>query len=199
MAQAEEARARPREKKGLSAVYVNRFGKHLSGTVIKFGGKGATEEEKTLPVLRQQTAVTSLGENKCRTAGGAKPGLDAGLKGRSDMKRAAFLPPIHLKSPELSPEQVDSGTLMQNNENADVFKFPLPANNDAAKGKKRRQLGKKREAFRVICKMLHENEILRTRLLTTSQKSTVVADEQTISEREKDSPKALDASPFGWV
>ncbi|XP_038649392.1 uncharacterized protein LOC119964176 isoform X2 [Scyliorhinus canicula] len=191
MAQAEKAKPR-KAKDLLSAVYVNRFGKHLSGAVIRFGAK---EEKK-----QRQAAVYSPEGSACPLT--ANPALDVGVKSHREQKRTTFTPPTHVKSSELPLEQIDAGAVRQNNENADIFKFPLIGKSDAAKGKDRKQksaFGRKREAFRVIYKMLHENEKFRTRLQANSQKSTLVPDEQTMSESEKDSPKTLAQAEFYFL
>ncbi|XP_072923124.1 uncharacterized protein [Hemitrygon akajei] len=209
-------------RKAFSAVYVNRFGKHPSGSVIEFEGKGPRRENQRRPAARAQAADRSPGEGARLTAAGGtelspevgprthsrwKRSPEVGPRTHSRWKRSSFNPPPPVKSPRLPPEQAEtkmpSDELLtktdtnSNTRNVDVFTFSMSANSAATSGTKNTERsGKKNEVFRVIYKMLHENENLRIRLLNTSHKSTVDAD---ITNRMKDSPKALDATPFGWV
>lgn len=202
MAEPGQLKVKASRKNVFNAVYVNSFGKHVSGSVIEFAGKSPRQAEKRRAVARTPAAVRSPGGS---AEANAKPPL------KTAVTLASFKPPAPVKSPVLSPGQADVEKQMQNSGlsaknganisavgKADVFKFPVSVNSDATSGKKKSNdtLGKKREVFRVIYKMLHENENLRTRLLNTSHNCTV--DVPTITNN-KDSPTALDATPFGWV
>ncbi|GCC29554.1 hypothetical protein chiPu_0007996 [Chiloscyllium punctatum] len=135
MAREEGGKAKPWGKKGfLSAVYVNRFGRHLSGTAIRFGHNAAKEQK-----LQERGVVCSPAGSTCPLNDPAS--LDVGLKSRRYKKKATFTPPKHTKQAESPLEQTHAGALTQNNENHDVFKFPLPANSNAAKSKDKKKKG----------------------------------------------------------
>ncbi|XP_078267560.1 uncharacterized protein LOC144600064 [Rhinoraja longicauda] len=186
MAEPGQLEVKASRKKAFSAVYVNRFGKHVSGSVIELAGKSPRQAEKRRADARTPGAVRSPGGSAApvAAAGAKKPPLKTAVKSRSRSTLASFKPPESVKSPVLLPGQADVEIQIQNSGlsakngtagKADVFKFPVSVDSDATNGKKRNNntFGKKREVFRVIYKMLHENENLRTRLLNSSHNSTV--------------------------
>ncbi|XP_007904828.2 uncharacterized protein LOC103187230 isoform X2 [Callorhinchus milii] len=171
------------KKKALSAVYVNRFGKHSSGAVLRFGDRAVEERN---PLASKRPSASSGGETE-RT----------GLRVGNRTKKSSFISP-KLTIQKSPPAQVDTRKLLQNNENADVFKFPLPVKSVAEK-QKPDMPAKKHEVFRVISKMLNENQKLRRRFLSNGHKNTKVTEEEEISAKENGSTGTFDATLFGWV
>eukprot|EP00062_Callorhinchus_milii_P020633 gi/632976499/ref/XP_007904829.1/ PREDICTED: uncharacterized protein LOC103187230 isoform X2 [Callorhinchus milii] len=108
------------KKKALSAVYVNRFGKHSSGAVLRFGDRAVEERN---PLASKRPSASSGGETE-RT----------GLRVGNRTKKSSFIS-RKLTIQKSPPAQVDTRKLLQNNENADVFKFPLPVKSVAEKQK----------------------------------------------------------------
>ncbi|XP_062463654.1 uncharacterized protein C5orf47 homolog [Pezoporus occidentalis] len=170
-------------------VYVNSFGSHRCGSVIRYG-------------------------SSCPEA---EPGRDGSLisklspRGKARRQRAALLPG-HKTSPGPAaggrrqavgscgveePVSHPHGDLQE--AKADTFNFPFPSRNVDKVIKRKKQKSKVwPKVWKVISKMLAENEEFRSRLLTCKQFNGEGND---MSQSSQNEPSSLDREEciFGWV
>ncbi|XP_025978383.2 uncharacterized protein C5orf47 homolog [Dromaius novaehollandiae] len=168
-------------------LYLHSFGAHRCGTVIRYGrARGAARPE----------GEGSPGAGTPRRSGDMRrPGPRA--EPPSPAGRARDRPQVvrsHGGTQPVSPHHGD-----RREDKADTFDFPFPSRNvDKAMKRKKQKSKVWLRVWKVISKMLEENEKFRSRLLTCSQRNGEGSDMNQSSQNEA---SYLDREEpiFGWV
>ncbi|KAM6055622.1 uncharacterized protein C5orf47 homolog [Theristicus caerulescens] len=160
----------------LQLVYVNSFGSHRCGSVIRYG-RGCRQAE-----VGQAAPPPSL-----REAGGLRAAPAPGDKAGPGPPAAGVVKPVSRHRGDLREDK------------ADTFDFPFPSRNADKVIKRKKQKSKVwLKVWKVISKMLEENEKFRSRLLTCSQFNGEGNDTNQSSQNEA-SYLDREESIFGWV
>ncbi|XP_075020952.1 uncharacterized protein C5orf47 homolog [Calonectris borealis] len=173
----------------LQLVYVNSFGSHRCGSVIRYGrGCRQAEAGRAGPPLSQSSPTGQAGGLRAAPAPGDKAGPGppaAGGRAQAGGSCGVAKPTLFL------------GDLRE--DKADTFDFPFPSRNVDKVIKRKKQKAKVwLKVWKVISKMLEENEKFRSRLLTCSQFSGEGNDMNQSSQNEA-SYLDREESIFGWV
>ncbi|XP_075297752.1 uncharacterized protein C5orf47 homolog [Opisthocomus hoazin] len=173
--------ARGRGSPRLPLVYVNSFGSHRCGSVIRYGGGR-------------------------RRAGPGRPGPagEPGAPRAAPRDQAGRGPPAAGERAQAArscggtrPARRRGGNLQE--AKADTFDFPFPSRNVGKVIKRKKQKSKVwLKVWKVISKMLEENEKFRSRLSTCSQFNGEGNDMNQSSQNEA-SYLDRESSIFGWV
>ncbi|KAF1570006.1 hypothetical protein FQV10_0016728, partial [Eudyptes schlegeli] len=145
-------------------VYVNSFGSHRCGSIIRYG-KGCRQAEagRAGPPLSQSSPTGEAGGLRAVLAPGDKAGHGppaAGGRAQAVGSRGVAKP--------VSRHHSTCCDLRE--DKADIFDFPFPSRNVDKVIKRKKQKSKVwLKVWKVISKMLEENEKFRSRLLTCSQ------------------------------
>ncbi|XP_057571817.1 uncharacterized protein C5orf47 homolog [Hippopotamus amphibius kiboko] len=143
-----------RERERARFVYVNRFGSHQCGGVLWLGGRRAQG-----PWSRGLGAGRS--QEETRAAAGAPGGGE--LPPGSQPRAPATSSPARASSARSRPRQAAQAGLTQKNL-AKKFDFPIPLNETSKIMKKKKKVSVWNGVYKVISKMLEENEKYRHRL-----------------------------------
>ncbi|XP_012982814.2 uncharacterized protein C5orf47 homolog [Melopsittacus undulatus] len=179
------SRGRPR----VPLVYVNSFGSHRCGSVIRYGSScSETEASRDGPLFSQLSPRGKARRQRAARVPGHKtsPGPAAGGR-RQTVGSCGVVEPVSRQHGDLQEAK------------ADTFNFPVPSRNVDKVIKRKKQKSKVwPKVWKVISKMLAENEELRSRLLTCKQFNGEGNDMSQISQNE---PSSLDREEciFGWV
>ncbi|XP_038006182.1 uncharacterized protein C5orf47 homolog [Motacilla alba alba] len=167
-------RARP----PVPLVYVNSFGSHRCGTVIRLG-RGWRQSPGQSPPGR---AGSPRAAPEPRTGRSPRPGGSGRRAGSGGEGRAGS------RSSSGDPGEAK----------ADTFDFPIPSRNvDKVIKRKKKKSKVWRKVWKVISKMCEENERFRSRLLTCSQFDGEGSDR--IQRSQNGAYLDRDESIFGWV
>ncbi|XP_014803228.1 PREDICTED: uncharacterized protein C5orf47 homolog [Calidris pugnax] len=180
------SQGRPR----MQLVYVNSFGSHRCGSVIRYGrGCPQAEAGRAAPPLSQPSPTRETQGLRATPAPGdmAVPGPHtAGGRGQA-VGSCGMVKAISRHRGDLREAK------------ADTFDFPFPSRNvDKAIKRKKKKSKVWLKVWKVISKMLEENEKFRSRLLTCSQ---VNGEGNGINQSSQNEASYLDReeSIFGWV
>ncbi|XP_050761564.1 uncharacterized protein C5orf47 homolog [Gymnogyps californianus] len=180
------SQGRPR----MQLVYVNSFGSHRCGSIIRYG-RGCRQAEVGWagPLLSQPSPMGEAGRQRAALAPGdkASPGPPA-ASGRVQVVGSCGV---------VKPVSCHRGDLRE--AKADTFDFPFPSRNVDKVIKRKKQKSKVwLKVWKVISKMLEENEKFRSRLLTCSQFS---GEGNNMNQSSQNEASYLDReeSIFGWV
>uniref|UniRef100_A0A8C3YE49 Chromosome 5 open reading frame 47 n=1 Tax=Catagonus wagneri TaxID=51154 RepID=A0A8C3YE49_9CETA len=152
---AAKGRERDRDRERLRFVYVTRFGSHQCGSVLRLGGRRALGPwSPALGAGRSQEGAQAVAAG---TAGGTEP--PAGSRPRAP--EASCL--ASASSVRSGSRPTARGGLTQKNL-AKKFDFPIPLNEASKIMKKKKKVSVWNGVYKVISKMLEENEKYRLRL-----------------------------------
>ncbi|KAF1664803.1 hypothetical protein FQA23_0012252, partial [Aptenodytes patagonicus] len=145
-------------------VYVNSFGSHRCGSIIRYGG-GCQQAEagRAGPPLSQSSPTGAAGGLRAVPAPGDKAGHGPPATGGrvQAVGSRGMVKPVSRHHSTCRDLREDK---------ADVFDFPFPSRNVDKVIKRKKQKSKVwLKVWKVISKMLEENEKFRSRLLTCSQ------------------------------
>ncbi|XP_064314222.1 uncharacterized protein C5orf47 homolog [Phalacrocorax carbo] len=174
----------------VQVVYVNSFGSHRCGSVIRYG-RGCRQAEAGCagPLLSQPSPT---GE-----AGGLRPAPAPGDKAGPGPPAAGGRVQVVGSRGMAKPVSCCHGHLRK--DKADTFDFPFPSRNVDKPIKRKKQKSKVwLKVWKVISKMQKENEKFRSRLLTCSQFNGGGNDMNQSSQSEA-SYLDREESIFGWV
>ncbi|XP_068062268.1 uncharacterized protein C5orf47 homolog [Anomalospiza imberbis] len=147
--------------------------------------------------------VNSFGSHRCGTVIRLGRGWRQSPPGRAGAPRAAQEPRAgHSPGPGGSGRRAGSGGRTSSGDpqeaKADIFDFPIPSRNtDKAIKRKKKKSKVWHKVWKVISKMLKENERLRSRLLICSQFDGEGSDR--IQRSQNGAYLDMDESIFGWV
>ncbi|OPJ87962.1 cytoplasmic polyadenylation element-binding protein 4 isoform D [Patagioenas fasciata monilis] len=165
-------------------VYINSFGSHRCGSIIRYGG-GSWEDEagRAGPPLSQPSPPGDAGGQMGALTPGDKAG--PGTRGQAAGSCGVGKPVRHHHDGLREAK-------------ADTFDFPFPSRNVGKVIKRKKQKSKAwLKVWKVISKMLEENEKFRSRLLTCSQ---LHGEGNDMNQRSQSEVSCLDReSLFGWV
>ncbi|XP_061858727.1 uncharacterized protein C5orf47 homolog [Colius striatus] len=165
-------------------VYVNSFGSHRCGSIIRYGVDcWQPEVGRAVPVLPQPSPAEK--GRKRRTEGSPEPCASSSVQvvGRSCGR--------------VKPCSRHHGDLQE--AKADAFDFPFPSRNvDKVIQRKKQKSKVWLKVSKVISKMLEENEKFRSRLLTCSQFDGAGNDTNQSAKNEA-SCLDRDKSMFDWI
>uniref|UniRef100_A0A8C9BDG6 Chromosome 5 open reading frame 47 n=1 Tax=Phocoena sinus TaxID=42100 RepID=A0A8C9BDG6_PHOSS len=156
------AAGREQERDQTRFVYVTRFGSHQCGAVLQLGGRRA-----------QGLCRPGLGAGRRRDEPpAAVPGATGGgeLCPGSPPRAPAASSPARASSSRSRPRQEAHAGLTQKNL-AKKFDFPIPLNEPSKIMKKKKKVSVWNGVYKVISKMLEENEKYRLRLKLCSENS----------------------------
>ncbi|CAM9463230.1 unnamed protein product [Bubo scandiacus] len=174
----------------VTLVYVNSFGSHRCGSIIRYGrGCRRAEAGRAGPSLPQPSPMGETGRQRAASVPGddASPGLPA-ASGRAQVAGSCGV---------AKPVSCHCGDLRE--AKADIFDFPFPSRNVDKVIKQKKQKSKAwLKVRKVISKMLEENEKFRSRLLTCSQFNGEGNDMNRSSQNEA-SYLDRESSIFDWV
>ncbi|XP_032861242.2 uncharacterized protein C5orf47 homolog [Tyto alba] len=166
-------------------VYVNSFGSHCCGSVIRYG-RGCWQAEAGRAGPRP---AGQAGRRRAALASGdmARPGPPAAGGRARAVGSCGTVKPVSHHGGDLQEAKTDT------------FDFPLPSRNVDKVIKRKKQKSKVwLKVWKVISKMLEENEKFRSRLLTCSQFNGEGSDMNQSSQKEA-SYLDREESIFGWV
>ncbi|XP_025903292.1 uncharacterized protein C5orf47 homolog [Nothoprocta perdicaria] len=171
----------------LPFVYVNSFGTHRCGTVIRYGWNPGARRPGSEG--SPWTGASSLsGDERCLSPVMELPSPAGMAQRRSRAARSHG-----------SPQPVDQHHGDRREDKADTFDFPCPSRNINKAMKRKKQKSKVwLRVWKVISKMLEENEKFRSRLLACSQCNGEGSDMNQSSQNEA-SYLDREGSIFGWV
>ncbi|XP_072803317.1 uncharacterized protein C5orf47 homolog [Vicugna pacos] len=154
------AAGREREREQARFVYVTRFGSHQCGSVLRLGGRRA--QGRWSPGLG---AGRSREEPRAAAAAAAAAGAPGGgeLPPGSRPRAPAASSPERASSARSGPRPAARAGLTQE-DLAKKFDFPIPLNEASKIMKKKKKASVWNGVYKVICKMLEENEKYRLRL-----------------------------------
>ncbi|XP_061216287.1 uncharacterized protein C5orf47 homolog [Neopsephotus bourkii] len=170
-------------------VYVNSFGSHRCGSVIRYGSScQEAKEGRGEPLFSQLSPRGKVRRQRGALVLGHKtsPGPAAGGR-RQAVGSCGVVEPVSSHHGDLQEAK------------ADTFDFPLPSRNVDKVIKRKKQKSKVwPKVWKVISKMLAENEEFRSRLVTCKQFNGEGNDMTQSSQNE---PSSLDREEciFGWV
>ncbi|XP_074913205.1 uncharacterized protein C5orf47 homolog [Buteo buteo] len=155
--QMEPGRGRPR----VPLVYLNSFGSHRCGSIIRYGrGCRQAEVGPAGPPLSRPSPAGEAGRQRAAPAPGdeADPGPPAAGGRARAVGSCGVAKPVGRRRGDLRKAK------------ADTFDFPFPSRNVDKVIKRKKQKSKVwLSVWKVISKMLEENEKFRSRLVTCSQ------------------------------
>ncbi|XP_040429477.1 uncharacterized protein C5orf47 homolog isoform X2 [Cygnus olor] len=171
-------------------IYVNSFGSHRCGSLIRCGrGYKWAEVGRSRTLLSQQSPVDRSREQRAAKAHGdkadAKPSAAAGRA--QEVESCGGVKDTSLCHDDLQKEKPDT------------FDFPCPSRNVEKVIKRKKKKSKVwLKVWKVISKMLEENEKFRSRLLTCSQLN---GEGNGMKQSSQNETFSLDReeSIFGWV
>ncbi|KAM7042240.1 uncharacterized protein C5orf47 homolog [Acridotheres tristis] len=170
--QRERGRARP----PVPLVYVNSFGSHRCGTVLRLG-RGCRQSPPG-----RAGAPRAAPEPRARPRPSPGPGSSGRRAGSGGQGRAGS------RSSSGDPQEAK----------ADTFDFPIPSRHaDKVIKRKKKKSKVWHKVWKVISKMLEENERFRSRLLTCSQFDGEGSNR--IQRSQNGAYLDRDESIFGWV
>ncbi|KAM9532035.1 uncharacterized protein C5orf47 homolog [Guaruba guarouba] len=170
-------------------VYVNSFGSHRCGSVIRYGSScGEAEAHRDGPLFSQLSPTGKAGKQRAALVPGHRtsPGPAAGGR-RQVVGSCGAVEPASRHGSDLQEAK------------ADTFDFPFPSRNVDKVIKRKKQKSKVwPKVWKVISKMLAENEEFRSRLSTCKQFNGEGND---MSQSSQNEPSSLDREEciFGWV
>ncbi|XP_059681126.1 uncharacterized protein C5orf47 homolog [Gavia stellata] len=180
------SQGRPR----VQLVYVNSFGSHRCGSIIRYG-RGCRQAEAG-PAGPRLSQLSPAGE-----AGGQRAALVPRDKAGPGPSAAGGRAQAVGSCGVVKPVSRHHGDLRQ--DKADTFDFPFPSRNvDKVIKRKKQKSEVWLKVWKVISKMLEENEKFRSRLLTCSQFNGEGNDMNQSSQNEA-SYLDREESIFGWV
>ncbi|XP_054073351.1 uncharacterized protein C5orf47 homolog [Rissa tridactyla] len=176
---------RSRGKPRMQLVYVNTFGSHRCGSVIRYGrGCRQAEGDEARPPLSWPSPAGGL---RAAPVPGdkASPGPSAAGGRAQAVGSCGVVKPVSHRHGDLREP--------------DTFDFPFPSRNvDKVIQRKKKKSKVWLKVWKVISKMLKENEKFRSRLLTCSQFNGEGNDLNQSSQNEA-SYLDREESIFGWV